>query len=109
MGIFAKYQPVYAAHGIPTFPTEGKKPAVSGYQTIGSRLSGQLPLKFPEAEALAFVAGTRTRVTVVDIDSPNDQLLNDTLKRFGETPIMVRSPSGGCHLWTCPENVESTN
>jgi hypothetical protein len=36
-------------------------------------------------------------LTVVDIDDPS--ALPDLLHRFGPTPIMVSTPSGGMHLW----------
>ena len=99
MGVFAEYQPLYATHNIPTFPVQGKKPAVKGYAKAGTNISQQWALDFPEVDALAFMAGGRTRISVVDVDSTDESLLSDTLKRYGEAPIMVRTSSGGCHLW----------
>ena len=99
MGLFAEYQPLYATHNIPTFPVQGKKPAVKGYAKAGTNISHQWALEFPEVDALAFMAGGRTRISVVDVDSADETLLRDTLKRYGEAPIMVRTSSGGFHLW----------
>jgi hypothetical protein len=31
MGLFGKWQPVYADVGVPTFPLKGKRPAIKGY------------------------------------------------------------------------------
>lgn len=99
LGVFAEYQPLYATHNIPTFPVQGKRPAVKGYAKAGSNLSQQWALKFPEVDALAFMAGGRTRLSIVDVDSSDEALLRDTLARYGEAPIMVRTSSGGFHLW----------
>jgi DNA-binding XRE family transcriptional regulator len=38
-----------------------------------------------------------SRVTVVDIDDP--ALLWAMLEYFGDTPLIIRTPSGGYHLW----------
>lgn len=103
MGVFAEYQPLYARHNIPTFPVQigpdRKKPATMGYDRVGIPGSCQLAMKFPEIDAFAFMAGKRTRLSVVDIDSPDDDLLRDTLRRYGETRIITRTASGGRHLW----------
>lgn len=77
----------------------GKRPAVKGFTKAGSDLSHQWSLDFPEAEALAFMSGARTKIMPIDIDSPDEDLRRDTEKRYGPTPIMVRTPSGGTHLW----------
>lgn len=103
MGVFAENQPLYASHDIPTFPVlvtaERKKPAAQKYDRIGIPGSAQLALKFPEVDALAFMAGKRTKITVLDIDSPDEDLLRDMMKRHGQTPIIVRSGSGNFHAW----------
>jgi hypothetical protein len=36
---------------------------------------------------------------VVDIDLADDDLLKDSLKRHGETPIIIRTASGKYHIW----------
>lgn len=99
LGIFAEHQPIYALHHIPTFPMQGKKPAVTGYAKAGTNVSQQWAFKFPESDALAFMAGGRTKITVLDIDSPDEDLLRDMMKRHGQTPIIVRSGSGNFHAW----------
>jgi len=103
LGVFAEYQPLYASHNIPTFPVQigpdRKKPATMGYDRVGIPGSCQLAMKFPEVDAFAFMAGKRTRLSVVDIDSPDDDLLRDTLRRYGDTRIITRTASGGRHLW----------
>ena len=38
-----------------------------------------------------------SRVTVVDVDDP--ELVDDMLRRFGDTPLITGTPRGGFHLW----------
>lgn len=99
MGVFASYQPIYAEAGIPTFPVQNKRPAVRGYAKAGTTISRQWAFDFPDVDAFAFIAGAKTRLTVVDVDSQDEDLLRDTMRRYGQTPIMVRTSSGGFHLW----------
>lgn len=99
MGIFADAQPKYAACGIATFPVSGKKPLVSHYHKFGINGSTQLALKFADADGVAFMAGNRSKVTVVDMDHPDEHLLKEMLRLFGKTPMIVRSGSGSFQLW----------
>jgi hypothetical protein len=103
MGAFAEWQPLYAEHGIATFPVKidgkNKKPAISGYMKVGHRASCQLPLKFGDVDALGFVLGRRSRITVLDVDTPDERILADALGRHGKTPIIVQSGSGNYQCW----------
>jgi len=104
MGLFAEWQPRYAHEGVATFPLliEGKtkKPATKGYARTGLKGSEQLALKFPDLDAFAFMAGKRNGITVVDIDSPDDEdMLRDVLRRYGDTPLISRTGSGGFHCY----------
>lgn len=104
MGLFADWQPRYAEHRIATFPLridgKHKKPATAGYNRVGLTGSGQLALKFPEIDAFAFMAGAKSRLTIIDIDAPDDEdLLRATLRRYGDTPLVSRTGSGGFHLY----------
>lgn len=38
-------------------------------------------------------------VTVIDIDSSDPGVAVDVIQEFGETPVMVHTPSGGLHLY----------
>jgi hypothetical protein len=102
-GTFAAWQPRYAEHGIATFPVRvderGKRPAVKGYLRLGSKVSEKLALRFPEADALGFVLGRRSRLTIVDVDTTDERVLADALDRHGPTPIIVRSGSGNFQAW----------
>jgi hypothetical protein len=97
---FADIQAAYGAHRIATYPLKADKtPAVSGYGRIGAPYSAALATRFPDATAAGFLAGPRNRVTVIDIDSPDDRLAEEIEGRFGTTPLRVRTPSGGRHLY----------
>lgn len=99
-GRFATIQATYAQHGIATYPLRADKtPAVRAYGRIGAPYSAQLALKYPDATAAGFIAGQRNRVTVVDIDSPDERLVDEIQARFGPTPLQVLTPSGGRHLY----------
>lgn len=74
-------------------------PAVSSYKRIGAPYSRQLAMRFPDATAGGFVAGRRNKITVVDIDSPDDRLVDEIFARYGVTPLQVLTPSGGRHLY----------
>lgn len=104
MGVFAEYQPRYASHGVATFPLliagKTKKPATKGYANVGLPGSGQLALKFPNMDAFAFMAGKRSGISVIDIDAPDDEgLLQSVLRRYGDTPFITRTGSGGFHCY----------
>jgi Bifunctional DNA primase/polymerase, N-terminal/Primase C terminal 1 (PriCT-1) len=100
---FVDWQAEYARKKIATFPVlitaEGKKPLVSQYQHIGLPASAQIARKFADAPGIAFMAGPRNSITILDIDEPGDTPLQKALDRHGETPIIVRTASGKHHAW----------
>ena len=101
-GIFAGAQADYAVHGIATFPIgPDKRPLVKCYDRIGLRYSATLAQDpaFASATGIGFVAGSRSRITVIDIDSRDDRELARALDRHGQTPLIARTPSGGAHLY----------
>src|SRR5262249_35373258 len=99
-GVFRTFQPQYSAHRIATFPVDmNKRPAVRGYPRIGLRASRELAGKFADAPALGFMCGERSRVTVLDIDTPDERVLANALSRHGPTAIVVRTASGKFHAW----------
>jgi hypothetical protein len=97
---FPELQRAYAEHRVATYPLkQDKTPAIRGYNTVGAAGSQQLAMKFPTATACGFVAGHRNRLTVVDIDSPDERLVGEVQDRFGVTPFQVLTPSGGWHCY----------
>jgi hypothetical protein len=97
-GIFADWQPRYAEAGICTFPVRDKRPAVRGYLRLGARASGTLAEKFRDENAFGF-ACKRNRITVLDVDTPDERVLADALAEHGQTPVIVRSGSGNWQAW----------
>lgn len=98
-GLFACWQPRYAEHRVPTFPVDlaAKRPRVRGYLKIGSSISAQLALRFPDVDAFGFPCGKRSRITVLDVDTTEERVLADALDRHGPTPFIVRTASGKWH------------
>jgi hypothetical protein len=97
---FGRWQPVYAKHRIATFPVRADKvPAIRGYQKIGLRGSEQLALRFADADALGFMCGPRSKITVLDVDVADERVLADALDRHGRTPVVVRTASDKYHAY----------
>jgi hypothetical protein len=99
---FIDWQADYASKNIATFPvSEQKIPLVRYYGRIGLNASEQIAhqARFADAPAIAFMAGPRNRVTVLDIDEPGDKALQQALDRHGTSPIIVRTASGKHHVW----------
>jgi hypothetical protein len=98
MGVFTEWQPRYAEHGIATFPVREKRPAVRGYLKVGLQASHQFAIKFPADDAFG-LACRRNRITVLDVDTPDEQMLADAMSELGPTPFIVRSGSGNFQAW----------
>jgi Primase C terminal 1 (PriCT-1)/Bifunctional DNA primase/polymerase, N-terminal len=97
---FPAIQAAYALHRVATYPLSADKtPAVRAYDRIGAPYSARLVLRFPDATAAGFCAGRRNGLTVIDIDSTDDRLVDEIQARFGASPLQVITPSGGRHLY----------
>lgn len=97
-GLFADWQPKYAARGIATFPVRDKKPAVKNYLKAGLGASKEFARKFASHSAFG-IACRRSKITVLDVDAPDEKLLADAMSEFGATPFVVRSGSGNFQAW----------
>src|SRR5262245_48205219 len=98
-GIFSMWQPRYAEHGIATFPvSETKRPCVRGWHKIGLGYSTTLAKKFVEANALGYVTGRRSNVTVLDIDTDDQRIAEDAIAHHGQPILVTRTASGKLHL-----------
>ena len=98
-GVFSRWQPRYAEHGIATFPVgEAKKPSIRGWQKVGLKGSAELANKFGDTNALGYVTGRRSNITVLDIDSTDERIAEDAIRRHGQPAIVTRTASGKCHL-----------
>jgi len=100
IGIYPTWQPIYASQGIATFPLrENKVPAIRNFLRVGMKGSGQLAAKFLECDTLGFATGPRSKITVLDIDTADENILADAIDRHGKTPVVVRTASGKWHVW----------
>ena len=100
-GAFSMWQPIYEEAGIATFPVDAahKRPSVGNYHKGGLPASREWAAKFGDANALGFNCGKRNDLTVLDIDAPDENLLADSLNRFGPSSIIIRTASGKFHVW----------
>jgi hypothetical protein len=104
-GLFPKWQPHYAAHRVATFPVriteDAKRPAITNYGTVGLPASAVLASKqqFANANAFGFMAGPRSNIAVLDVDTSDEKILANALDRHGQTPLIVRSGSGKFHAY----------
>ena len=103
-GVFADYAPEYVSAGISIIPTggeSGKIPCENGYtryvekrphsKTIERWVKGR-----PNAN-IGILAGPISNLTIVDVDDAS--IFDDAIARFGDTPIIAQTPSGGSHLY----------
>lgn len=101
--VFAAHAGEYARHGLRAFPVggpDGKRPLVRSWQKAGSdswRRWRELR-RFANAN-IGIVDGTPGGISRVDVDSPEPSVLADAIRRFGDSPVKVSTPSGGTHLW----------
>jgi len=97
-GVFSEWQPKYASHGIATFPVgEAKKPSIRSWQKIGLKGSAELAEKFIDADALGYVTGRRSNITVLDIDTTDEKIAEDAIRQHGQPAIIIRTASGKFH------------
>jgi Bifunctional DNA primase/polymerase, N-terminal len=98
IGVFSKWQPRYAEHGIATFPIGvAKKPSIRGWQKVGLKGSAELAEKFADADALGYVTGCRSNVTVLDIDTTDQKIAEDAIRQHGQPAIIIRTASRKFH------------
>lgn len=99
---FARFQPEYAARGIPTFPVADKKPIVRRYNRIGLPASAELARKHPDASGFGCMMGPRTGLTIVDVDArgkEGERLLTTLQDKYGQAKVIVRTGSDGFHAY----------
>jgi hypothetical protein len=98
---FSDLQPIYAEHGIVTFPvTQEKKPAVRNFLKMGPKASeGLTTSKQGNAPAIGFATNQRNGITVLDVDTTDEKVLADALDRHGQTPLIARTGSGKFHSY----------
>jgi hypothetical protein len=103
---FASAAATYQRHGIATIPVggeNGKKPLLRNWQKWRGPMNldvlRELVSKFADSNIAALPGSCCTPLVVVDIDDP--KLASKMFDRFGATPLVTETPSGGLHLWYC--------
>jgi hypothetical protein len=69
---------------------------------MGLPASSQMAIRFPDAPGLAAMAGSRNKITVIDIDErgpAGERLLADVQRQFGDAKVVTRTGSGGFHAY----------
>jgi len=108
---FASTAAELARHGLTPIPVggeDGKKPLVKWPRR---RLAPDSPAikqwKENFADANVGILTKPSNVAVIDVDDPG--LLPIMEERFGVTPLITRTPSGGGHLWYQAQGESSRN
>ena len=101
-GPFATAAPTLVRLGLVPIPcggTDGKRPLLRSWQTLTptqvARDLADLIERFGDAN-VGLACGA-SGLAVVDIDNPD--LIETMVARYGETPIIIQTPSGGFHLY----------
>jgi hypothetical protein len=92
--VFGQWQPRYKTIGIATFPVINKKPCVKKYNKLGLNGSTALRSKFHDANALGFMCGPKSGVTIIDVDSSDAADLEKAVQLFGRAVVVWRTGSG---------------
>src|SRR5262249_57880154 len=73
-----------------------KKPSISRYSKVGLRASAKLAAarRFAECNALGFLCGERSRITVIDMDDEDPKIVQESEKRFGRSPLLWQTGGG---------------
>lgn len=98
---FRTHAETYLDMGLSIFPVNKKVPIVS-WKPLQSKLVDDCMLsqwikRHPKAN-IGIATGELSGVTVVDSDNPKVGL-NELFSTYGETPLVVQTPSGGYHLY----------
>lgn len=92
----------YAALGMVPIPTRDKIPLVKHFTKwtpyTARETYARLSERYPDAN-LGLVTGYASRLCVVDLDDPRPESLDLAQSIFGDTPAVVKTPSGGAHLY----------
>lgn len=95
---FSESAPQYAAIGLRPVPVGyDKRPALRNWQRLGTSSYERLMDRFAGYNVGALNGKRPLPISVVDIDDPAER--DWCRERFGDTPVKVRTPSGGEHWY----------
>ncbi|MBK7163628.1 MAG: bifunctional DNA primase/polymerase, partial [Sphingomonadales bacterium] len=93
MGVYGEWQPIYAEAGLVSFPvdTEDKKPAIGNWQIAGPKASATWASRPGLANrlGLGLGCGKRNRLTVLDIDEPDEKPLARCLRSSSVQALLL--------------------
>ena len=112
-GPFAKSAEMLWRAGLMPIPLtgegDGKPPKVRGFNQWKHRPRIETLRRWSDRWPSANIGiVTGKEVVVVDLDSDNPMLVSQMVERFGPTPLQVRTPSGGYHLYYRASGEECT-
>ena len=91
----------YIDMGLSVIPVDGKKPSVKwDYLQKIQPTNAQIKkwIKNHPEKNIGIITGKLSNITVVDCDDPEKSVF-ELYELYGETPVVIRTPSGGCHLY----------
>ena len=84
-------------HGFVCLPTADKVPLAKGWQQFGESYKGE---RWSLAKGVGIQTGSRSGITVVDIDEPDTEFFEKFMKHFDIKPTTwVVTPGNGYHLY----------
>jgi hypothetical protein len=98
-GFFAKHAREYEENNLAVFPLRDKRPVVKNPASFGPSSWRMLSSGLLEARGLGMWCGKRNGITVVDFDTHDRGVMDEFIRRAGDTPIKVQTASGKMHLW----------
>ena len=88
-GFFAKHAREYEENNLAVFPLRDKRPVVKNPQSFGRSSWRMLSSGLLEARGLGMWCGKRNGITVVDFDTHDRGVMDEFIRRAGDTPIKV--------------------
>jgi len=86
---------------IPLGGEDGKRPLIARFTKICKPSLSTVERwidRWPRAN-IGIVTGAVSGFVVIDIDSDDPAVWAQVIKRFGDTPLKIQTPSGGLHLY----------
>ena len=94
----------YEAHNLAVFPivigADGKKkPAIKNPASFRPTTWHKLSPSLLQASGVGLWCGRQNNITIVDIDTGDQSVLDNVINTLGDSPIKAQTPSGGQHHW----------
>ena len=102
LGAFASHAHKFFAHGLAVLPTggeDGKRPLIKGFgkSVLGPDEIDRFIDQFPNANL--GIKPSYSRLAILDVDSTDEAVQHEAIRRFGNTPLMARTGSGNLQAY----------